>query len=136
MFWERYESLCLEIGIAPTSKKARDMFGIRSAGTIPNWKANKAVPETKTLRRIAEAFNTSVAYLLGESPNRHPPAPPGNEKAPAPGGEGVKTREDAQRFLSALGIVEEGFELDEKGFQLVLGMLSVLREHFGNSAGG
>jgi len=84
MFWDRFFSLCQEKGIKPNSIRAE--LGITSTSTMTKWK-NGAVPEGKVLGRIAEHFDCSIGYLLGDTDDRNPPHPEKTKKAPAEAGE-------------------------------------------------
>ena len=86
MFWERYEALCHEAGISPSGAEMRRVIGV-STGAIPSWKKG-VIPEHKRLKVIADYFQTSVSYLLGDSDERHAPAQQGNKKSPASEGRG------------------------------------------------
>lgn len=62
MFWNNYVRLC--------SEKKKSPNGVAnelelSSGSITAWKKG-AVPRSTTLQKIANYFNVSVAYLLGE----------------------------------------------------------------------
>ena len=107
MFWERFYSLCQEAGVKPNS--IREAIGIVSLGTMTKWKNRGVIPAKTTLMAIAAHFNTTVEYLLGESPDRHPPAPLGNEKAPAPSGAGVGWSPER----AALELTIDGLSADE-----------------------
>lgn len=61
MFWERFVQLCAERNTKP-NPVAKEL-GI-SSGAVTNWK-NGAVPQSATLKRIADYFGTTVAYLTG-----------------------------------------------------------------------
>ena len=102
MFWERYESLCQENDLAPTSAKMREVLNIRSAGTIPGWKRNGSIPDGDTLARITSYFCVSMPYLLGYTEVRTPPAPLENEKSPHPLGRGEGGRPLNQELYDAV----------------------------------
>lgn len=61
MFWERFVQLCADHNTKP-NPVAKEL-GI-SSGAVTNWK-NGAVPQSATLKRIADYFDVSVSYLLG-----------------------------------------------------------------------
>lgn len=61
MFWERFVRLCADHNTKP-NPVAKEL-GI-SSGAVTNWK-NGAVPQSATLKRIADYFDVSVSYLLG-----------------------------------------------------------------------
>ena len=63
MFWERFVQLCAERNTKP-NPVAKEL-GI-SSGAVTNWK-NGAVPQSATLKRIADYFGVSVSYLQGLS---------------------------------------------------------------------
>ena len=63
MFYDHFSELCKEKGISVT--KATEEIGLaRTIGT--KWKNTGATPNGATLAKIAEYFNVSVSYLLGE----------------------------------------------------------------------
>ena len=62
MFWDIYKNLCDEKKIAPTA--AGIAIGVTNAA-VSKWKKG-AVPNGATLQKIADYFNVSVAYLMGE----------------------------------------------------------------------
>lgn len=64
MFWERFVQLCAERNTKP-NPVAKEL-GI-SSGAVTNWK-NGAVPQSATLKRIADYFGVSTSYLLGNVP--------------------------------------------------------------------
>lgn len=66
MFWDRLKSLCDERNIAPTVLARK--IGL-SANAASKWKKG-ALPESKTLRLIADFFNVSVDYLIGKTDER------------------------------------------------------------------
>jgi transcriptional regulator with XRE-family HTH domain len=47
------------------------------------WKAGRSASYKKYLWQIAAFLDVSVGYLLGETEDRHPPAPPGQQHAAA-----------------------------------------------------
>lgn len=61
MFWERFVQLCAERNTKP-NPVAKEL-GI-SSGAVTNWK-NGAVPQSATLKKIADYFGVSTSYLLG-----------------------------------------------------------------------
>lgn len=68
MFYERFMLLCLEKNISQTS--AIQEIGL-STGNLKNWK-NGRIPMPEVLRKIAEYFDVSIDYLLGESNIKKP----------------------------------------------------------------
>lgn len=68
MFWERFVQLCAERNTKP-NPVAKEL-GI-SSGAVTNWK-NGAVPQSATLKRIADYFGVSTSYLLGIVDNPDP----------------------------------------------------------------
>ena len=104
MFWERFYSLCLETGVKPNS--IREELGVTSPGAMTYWKKG-VVPQKRTLNAIAAYFNTTVDYLLGNSDDRHSPAPRGNEKSPAPAGAGDRFTDRQLYLLQLLSMLPE-----------------------------
>ena len=62
VFFDIYKSLCDMHGLSPNG--AAKILGLSSA-TVTKWKQTGAVPKGETLNKIAEYFNVSVDYLLG-----------------------------------------------------------------------
>lgn len=62
--WEIYKKLCDIKEMAP-NKVAKEL-GIPS-GTITGWKKGICKPKIDKLKKIADYFGVSLAYLMGES---------------------------------------------------------------------
>lgn len=60
MFWSNFSSLCAQRGMSPNAV-ARDLA--IPSGSITAWKEGSE-PRNKTLVKIADYFNVSVAFLL------------------------------------------------------------------------
>ena len=69
MFWEIFFSLCDENRTTPT--KVVETLAI-SKGSVTKWK-NGAIPNGTTLKKIADYFNVTVDYLLGNEKESSPP---------------------------------------------------------------
>jgi transcriptional regulator with XRE-family HTH domain len=67
-----------------------------------SWKIGQSTSYQKYLPQIADFLGVSVDYLLGRSDDRHPPAPPGNEKAPHPEGQGEGVESDVIEAMRGL----------------------------------
>lgn len=52
-----------------------------SVDTVRRWEQGKRPPDTEMLQKLAQALDTSTAYLLGETDD---PAKPATDRAPAP----------------------------------------------------
>jgi len=63
VFYDIYIDLCKQRGVSP-SKAAEEMGFHRSS--VTNWKTNGYTPRKEILVKIAEYFDVSVDYLLGE----------------------------------------------------------------------
>lgn len=74
MFWSTYVELCNAVNKAPNKVAAE--LGITS-GTATKWK-NGAVPQDRTIKKIADYFGVTVEYLKGETDNRNPTADDGS----------------------------------------------------------
>lgn len=61
MFWEKYYNLCLQKGVSPNAA-AKEMK--ISSGAVTEWKKGR-VPQMPTLKKIADYFNVSTEFLLG-----------------------------------------------------------------------
>ena len=130
MFWERFYSLCLEAGVKPNS--IREELGISSTGAMTKWKTKGIIPNKRTLKVIAAYFKTSVEYLLGESDERHPPAPLAKEKTPTPE-EGMGedwVADQLREMLVAAGWIAEGEGVSEEQEEFLIANIRVLKAHF------
>ena len=65
-FYDRYESLCKNAGYKPQSPKMQEITGVTS-GAISKWKTLGITPKPEILAKIANFFNVSTDYLLGNS---------------------------------------------------------------------
>lgn len=74
MFWSTYVELCNAVNKAPNKVAAE--LGITS-GTATKWK-NGAVPQDRTIKKIADYFGVTVEYLKGETDNKNPTADDGS----------------------------------------------------------
>lgn len=72
MFFEQYKSLCLSIGKKPNTV-AKEL-GIASS-SITQWK-HGSTPRAQLLQKIADYFDVSVSYLIGDSDQKEKPATP------------------------------------------------------------
>ena len=70
MFWLKYVELCNSVNKAPN--KVASELGVTS-GTATKWK-NGAVPQDRTIKKIADYFWVSVEYLKGETDIKNPGA--------------------------------------------------------------
>ena len=68
MFWEKFINLCNQKGISANAVCAD--LGLSNA-TATKWK-NGAIPRATTLKKIADYFGTTVAYLSGLVDNPDP----------------------------------------------------------------
>jgi len=62
-FYERFEALCKSRGMSPQSKKILDMLKVTSP-TVTGWKGG-SLPKVDVLLRIAQYFDVTTDYLLG-----------------------------------------------------------------------
>lgn len=62
MFWKNYEALCRSAGSSPTAIALELGFSNASA---TKWKKG-SIPNGTTLQKIADRFQVSVSYLLGD----------------------------------------------------------------------
>lgn len=68
-FYDIFEQLCAEKGVTPT-QAGRDN-GI-AQGVVSMWKKRGSTPNALTLVKLAEYFNTTPAYLAGNSMAKSP----------------------------------------------------------------
>lgn len=92
MFYDRFAELCSGRNIS--ANKAATDIGL-SNSTVTKWKKTGAVPQTATLSKIAEYFNVSINYLLGEAEE-----PEEIKKDPA-----LDVKTDTENKVSDLGSV-------------------------------
>lgn len=53
--------------------------------TISSWERDICLPEGANLLKLAKVLNTSVAYIMGETPQPEPAAPDGDAPRPSRG---------------------------------------------------
>ena len=94
MFAENLKNLRKIKGITQTQFAAE--FNI-SSGTIAMWETGKRMPDSETLKRIAQYFNVSIDYLLD------------NEKSPSEESEGL----DNVYFSLAKDAQQNGIDPDD-----------------------
>ena len=63
MFYNKFVQLCQRDGISPS--KAASLIGFNRS-SVSMWKAQGYTPRREILVKIANYFNVSVDYLLGE----------------------------------------------------------------------
>lgn len=71
LFYDIFEQLCKEMGVTPT-QAARDN-GI-SQSVVSMWKKRGSTPNAVTLVQLAEYFDTTPAYLMGNPMAKRPDA--------------------------------------------------------------
>lgn len=69
MFYDVFAGLCEKHGIKPS--KAAEKCGINKSN-VSNWKNNGYVPRGDALNKIADYFNVSADYLLGNEQKEKP----------------------------------------------------------------
>ena len=69
MFYDRYCELCKQRGITPT--RAALEIGL-SKSTPTAWKKKGVTPQASQLQKIADFFNVSTDYLLGNEQKEKP----------------------------------------------------------------
>lgn len=62
MFYDRFIQICNEHNVTPSQVAIRCGF---NKSSVTNWKKNGYAPRQEILLKIAEYFNVSVDYLLG-----------------------------------------------------------------------
>ena len=68
-FWEKYEELCEENGIKPSSERMVAITGVSSAA-ITGWKKG-AKPKFDVVSKLADFFKVDERYLLDMTDSRH-----------------------------------------------------------------
>lgn len=89
MFYENYLRLCNDRGITP-SAAAVDMGLTKAANT--KWAAGKT-PRDATLKKIADYFEVTIPYLIGETDDR------GQKNSPMPSD---GTGDEMERYYALL----------------------------------
>jgi transcriptional regulator with XRE-family HTH domain len=69
MFWETFEELCKRNNTRPNPVAAQ--LGI-SSGAVTKWKQKGVIPNGSTLQAIADRFNVTVDYLIGNTDTTSP----------------------------------------------------------------
>lgn len=77
MFYDVFSKLCDENGVS--CKRAAMEIGL-SNSIAAKWKRTGATPNGETLSKIAEYFNVTVGYLLGEEEQKEKPLVNGDEE--------------------------------------------------------
>lgn len=68
-FWKRFASLCKEANTSPNAI-CRELGFSTAAAT--HWKLDRSIPSDVSKKAIANHFNVSVEYLMGETDDRSP----------------------------------------------------------------
>ena len=68
MFWDVFSGLCAKNGKSPNAVASELNI---SSGSITAW-SRGTCPRSNTVVKIAEYFNVSVSYLLGEEKEKPP----------------------------------------------------------------
>lgn len=76
MFWSNFSMLCAKKGESANVVAAK--CGVKSTGTVTGWK-NGAIPNNKTLSKLADYFGVTVAELTGAEQKNKPATPEGSE---------------------------------------------------------
>lgn len=71
MFYEILMKLCAQEGISLTALLSEELH--MSTGNITNWK-NGIIPKSDTVSKLANYFNVSTDYLLGNKQKNKPAA--------------------------------------------------------------
>lgn len=93
MFYDKFKLLCERKGVSP--KRAVTEMGM-SNSLATKWKNTNATPNSETLKKVAEYFDVSVAYLLGTE-----------EKAAAEVGSGID-----EKYVKYLNFILDASERD------------------------
>lgn len=65
MFYDKLKELCENKGVKPSRVAIECGF---SKGTVSHWKNEGTIPQREILIKIAEYFDVSIDYLLGNEP--------------------------------------------------------------------
>lgn len=99
MFYDLFKSLCVKKGVS-VSKACIEMGLSRSIAA--KWKNTRSNPSAEVLPKIAQYFNVSTDYLLGNEPQKEAPSQKGDS---APQLQGVYLR--LAKGAQELGLDEE-----------------------------
>lgn len=99
MFYDLFKSLCVKKGVS-VSKACIEMGLSRSIAA--KWKNTRSNPSAEVLPKIAQYFNVSTDYLLGNEPQKEAP-PQKGDSAPQLQGVYLRLAKGAQE----LGLDEE-----------------------------
>lgn len=145
MFWTRFIELCNKAGKSPNAVAAA--CGVKSSGTVTGWR-NGSVPRTPVLHKMADYFNVTTDYLLG---NVDLPFLSEDErgildidlyaitetKKPTPVAEDGRnaerkqlTLEESNRLLVAMGFIDEGQDLSDDDLAFLTHIIGLLNNRF------
>lgn len=151
MFWTRFIELCNKAGKSPNAVAAA--CGVKSSGTVTGWR-NGSVPRTPVLHKMADYFNVTTDYLLG---NVDLPFLSEDErgildidlyaitetKKPTPVAEDGRnaerkqlTLEESNRLLVAMGFIEEGQDLSDDDLAFLTHIIGLLNNRFSKRGPG
>lgn len=151
MFWTRFIELCNKAGKSPNAVAAA--CGVKSSGTVTGWR-NGSVPRTTVLHKMADYFNVTADYLLG---NVDLPFLFEDErgildidlyaitetKKPTPVAEdGLNaerkqfTIEESNRLLVAMGFIEERQDLSDDDLAFLTHIIGLLNNRFSKRGPG
>ena len=99
MLGKRLEALRIQCGMS--KRDVANALKIHDT-TYGKYELGHREPDIETLEKLAECFNTTMGYIIGESPD---PDPPQKEKAPALSG---------KEAIIALFIADKGREPTEE----------------------
>ncbi|UZT82930.1 helix-turn-helix domain-containing protein [Caproicibacterium sp. BJN0003] len=113
MFYDVFSSLCEKRGVKPS--RAAEECGINKSN-VSNWKNNGYVPRGDALKKIADYFNVSIGYLLGNEQKEK--ASSLNEKKP----------EDITFSDFTYALLDESKELTEENKDKLLEMAKFFKQ--------
>lgn len=90
MFYERYIELCTARNESANAVARQLKI---ASGTVSEWKKGR-VPQRVTLQKLANYFDVSVDYLLGETDQKEKPTPKGE-----PGEDMVVVHRNGKRIV-------------------------------------
>ncbi len=117
MFWEIFYDLCENKNMKPL-QVVRELN--ISAGSTTKWK-NGSVPNGNTLQKLAEYFNVTVDYLLGNTEKKEMPYADEDEEL----AEYLKMLKTDKNYRMMLSLMKGAKKEDvEKAVKLVKALLS------------
>lgn len=112
MFYDRFVAICKQRNVSPSQVAIQCGF---NKSSVTNWKKNGYAPRQEILKKIADYFNVSVDYLLGNEskvPDAEQPATESQIKFALFGGEEDITDEMLDEVKAFAQFVKNKYKKD------------------------